>query len=281
MGRGTEVLLLPLGAMAVLSIAAVFAAFFNRTAARACAGLVVALAALFLLIILTANRGDLGWLLALLVGASPPILILYASLLLSAVAVWAPLRHPDRGRPGTGSASGRPRWGFLALAVCVTAAVAGYGITRSVDSRRGEEKTRALLAGDPAVRLREVRIEYQQRRVVCTDPEVLRYLEDRLRRHEPDPDYLGTTYDLALSYNGGGAQSFASYWTDAGDFNLALGDLGEGGRGHGIRLPHPRPRGMEELASFLAKPNREAAGSVLILVSGGSRVERDESLVAR
>jgi hypothetical protein len=99
--------------------------------------------------------------------------------------------------------------------------------------------------------------------------------------HEPEPNYLGTTYQLSLSYDGGGAQAFASYWTDDGDLNLFLGEPGEGGRGHGIRLTRPRPRGVEELVSFLLKPHREAAGEVLILEAGGSRVERDESLVAR
>jgi hypothetical protein len=281
MGRGAEFLLLPLGATAALSLAAVFGAFFNRTAARACAGLALGLGALFLLAVLAGNRWDLGWLLFLLREPSPPMLVLCGSMLLSAIAVWAPLRRPDVARPDGRRTPGRPRWRLLGLAACLTAAGAGYGVAQLIEGHRGEWKTRALLAGDSNVRLRRVQIDYQQRRVVCTDPEVLRYLEGRFRGHEPEPQYLGTTYLLSLAYEGGGARAFVSYWADSGDFNLFLGEPGEGGRGHGIRLPRPRPRGVEELASFLVKQHDDVAGSVLILEAGGSRVERDSSLVAR
>jgi hypothetical protein len=281
MGRGAEILLLPLGATALLSVVAVFAAFFNRTAARACAGAAYGFVVLFLLIVLQMNRWDVRWLLVVAPEAPYPFAILGGSLLLSAIAVWAPLRRPDARRPDGGRVPGRPRWGFLALALCVTVVGTGYGVAQLFDGHRGEEKTRALLAGDPTVRLRRVQIDYQQRRVICTDPEVLRYLEDRIRGHEPEPDYPGTTYQLALSYDGGGAQAFASYWSDTGDFNLFLGEPGEGGTGYGIRLTRSRPRGAEELVNFLLKPYREVAGEVLILEAAGSRIERDESLVAR
>jgi hypothetical protein len=119
---------------------------------------------------------------------------------------------------------------LFALAVGITLAGAVYGIAQLVEGRRGEQKTCALLSGDMNVRLQRIQIDYQQRRVICTDPEVLRYLEERFRRHEPEPDFLGTTYQLSLTYDGGGAQAFTSYWTDTGDFNLFLGEPGEGGK---------------------------------------------------
>jgi hypothetical protein len=42
--------------MAFLSIGAIFAAFFNRTAAKVCAGVAVGLAGLVLLVILDGSR---------------------------------------------------------------------------------------------------------------------------------------------------------------------------------------------------------------------------------
>lgn len=182
-------------------------------------------------------------------------------------------------RVGEGT-SGRPRK-LLAVLGCLAATGVGYGAFQVLDGRRGEEKTQALLAGDSNVSLRHLQIEHQQRRLVCTDPEVLRYLEERFRAHEPEPRYLGTSYSMALSYADGGSQTFAAYLTDDGDFNFFLGEPGEGGRGHGIRLPRPRPRGVDELVAFLHKPHEEVAGEVLILEAGGSRVEWDGSLVVR
>src|SRR6185437_2566222 len=111
-------------------------------------------------------------------------------------------------------------------ACCAVALVAGYGVVQLIEGWRGEQKTIALLSGEPNVRLKRLQIDYQQRRLVCTDPEVLRYLEERLRNHDPHYRELGTTYELSLSFEGGGNQSFFTYWSNSGDFNLFLGSPG-------------------------------------------------------
>lgn len=281
MGRGFEILIVPLGAAALLSIMAVFAAFFNRTAAKLCVGGTLGIIALFLLLIMMENRWNFGWMLFLLMEASWPFLIMYGSLLLSAVAIWAPLRRPGLIRPDGTVGFGRPKWRLLLLASGITVMGTAYGVSQWIDGQRGEEKTRKLLAGDRNLLLSQMGVEYQQRRVICTDPEVLRYMEERFRTHEPDPQFLGTSYELLLTYEGGGSQAFYCYCNDTGDINVYLGEPGEGGIGHGIHFTHPRPRGVEELVSFLLKPYREVAGSVLILEAGGSRIEQDKSLIAR
>lgn len=281
MGRGAEILLLPLGGMALLAVAGVFAAFFSRTAAWVCAGPAFGLEALFLLAALGLNDWSFWGLLDAIQAVPSVFAVLGGSVLMSLVAVRAPLRRPGSvGRDGRRTPD-RPRWVVLVLAAMVTAAGVGYGVAEIIDGQRGGQKTRAILAGDPNARLRQVRVEFQQRRVVCTDPEVLRYLEARFRGREPEPGHLGAAYQLTLTYDGGGSQAFESYWTDTGDFVLFLGEAGEGGKGHGVRLVRPRPRGVDEGANFLLKTNRVAAGGVLILEAGGSRIERDESLVAR
>ena len=274
-------MLLPLGGMALLAVAGVFAAFFSRTAAWVCAGPAFGLEALFLLAALGLNDWSFWGLLDAIQAVPSVFAVLGGSVLMSLVAVRAPLRRPGSvGRDGRRTPD-RPRWVVLVLAAMVTAAGVGYGVAEIIDGQRGGQKTRAILAGDPNARLRQVRVEFQQRRVVCTDPEVLRYLEARFRGREPEPGHLGAAYQLTLTYDGGGSQAFESYWTDTGDFVLFLGEAGEGGKGHGVRLVRPRPRGVDEGANFLLKTNRVAAGGVLILEAGGSRIERDESLVAR
>lgn len=280
-GVGAELLMLPLGAMLVLAVVAIFAAFFNRSVAKACAAFVWGLAALFLLVVFSMNDWNLGWVLRLHLEVLAPFVILYCFLLLTAIAFWTPLRRPDSAGPDGGRIAGRPRWILFALALGVVAAAITLWSLHLEEGRNGEKKAQALLAGNAVIQLKRIQIDYQQRRLICTDPKILRYLEERFRRHEPEPHYLGVTYELTLSYEGGGTQSFASYWTDAGDINLFLGEPGEGGRGHGIRLTRPRPQGVDEMVEFLAKPHGEVAGIVMILDADGIRTTRDGSLVAR
>lgn len=241
MGRGAELLILPLGAMALLSLCAFFAAFFNRTATRVLAGLSLGIAGLFLLLILQTNRWNFEWLFFLLRQASLPFIVLYASVLLSFVAVLAPLRRGEKISPSMGKEPARPRWVVFGIACGVTTLLAGFGMAQLVDSWRGEWKTIALLSGDANVRLIRLQVDYQQRRLVCSDPIVLRYLEERFRKYDPNRRELGTTYQMSLSYEGGGTRSFATYWGDSGDFALFIGDAGEGGKGHGILLT---PQGL-------------------------------------
>lgn len=274
-------MILPIGAMAFFSTVAFFAAFFNRTVARVCASIAVVIVALFLLLILQMNRWNFGWLFYLLAEASLPFLVLYGSALLSLVAVLAPLRYAHTVLADGSQTSGGPRWVLFGIACCVATLLVGYGVAQLLEGSRGEQKTIALLSGDASIRLKQIQIDYQQRRLICSDPEVLRYLEERFRTFDPNRRELGTTYRLSLAYEDGGAASFSTYWSDAGDFSLFVGDPGDGGKCHGILLTNPRPRAVDELIGFLLADHQKIAGMILMLEAGGSRVERDESLVAR
>jgi hypothetical protein len=281
MGAGAELLILPIGAMAFFSSVAFFAAFFNRTVARVSAGVAIVIVALFLLLILQMNRWNFGWLFYLLTESSFPFVVLYGSVLLSLVAVLAPLRHAHKALPDGSQTPGGPRWVLFAIACCGATLLVGYGVAQLVEGSRGEQKTIPLLSGQPNIRLKQIQIDYQQRRLICNDPEVLRYLEERFRTFDPNRRELGTTYRLSLSYEDGGTQSFSTYWSDSGDFSLFVGDPGDGGKCHGILLTHPRPRAVDELISFLLKDHQDIAGTILILEAGGSRVERDDCLVVK
>jgi hypothetical protein len=220
-------------------------------------------------------------LLSLLMDPSLPFACLGGSLLLSCIAVFVPLRRPDSVLANGRHVSGRPRWPILILACLIAIFGAGYIAAHFLNESRGEQKVIALLGGDPNIHINRLQIDYQQRRVICVDPEVLRYIEERFRNADPERNGLGTTYSLSLSFEGGGAKSFATYWSDYGDFSIYVGATpGEGGKGHGITLQHPRPQSIEELVEFLRKDYRKIAGTVLILEPGGSRVERDGTLVA-
>src|ERR1019366_8670831 len=166
MGAGAELLVIPIGAMGFFSIVAFFAAFFDRTVARICAGLVFVIIALFLLVILQGNRWNFSWLLFLLVEASFPFVVLYSSAFLSLLAIFAPLRHTDKLLPDGSSMAGGPRWVIFAIACCATTVLASYGIGQLIESHRGEQKTIALLSGEPNIRLKRLQIDYQQRRLV-------------------------------------------------------------------------------------------------------------------
>ena len=264
-----------------LSLGAVFAAFFDRAAAKVCAAVVVGIVALELLVILVVNRWNFAWLLFLLLEASPPMLIIYGSLFLSVVAIGVPLRSPAVVHPDGARTPEKPRWKLFALVVVITLAGIVFALAKVAESRRNEQMTRALLSGDTSIRLRQVQVDNQQRRVICTDPAVLRYLEERFRGQETGHAINGTWYHFSLFFDGGGTQELEASWADSGDFEVDLGDPEDGGTAHVVRLDQPRPQGLEVLIGFLNKPISEVAGAVLILDGDGSRIERDESLVAR
>ena len=278
-GQAADILIFPLGAMCFFAIVAFFAAFFSRFAALILAGLVFAIDILFVLVIFQGNQWNVSWMQHLF--TQPDFFgMVFGPAILSIVAVVAPLQRAGIPRADGQPVPRRPRWAVFAVASFATALILGYGVLLLLDNSMGERKTVALLAGNADIRLTSFRIKYQQRLVRCNDPQVLRYLEERIRQYDPKYQGMGTTYGLSLSYEGGGTASFATYWNE-GKFSLFIGDAGEGGVGHGIVLVHPRPQAVDELVHFLERDNREVAGTILVLEPDGSRFERDESLVAR
>jgi hypothetical protein len=282
-GIGLEFVPLLVLALAVAgagSVVAFFAGFFHRLTARACAVAALAADACFAFVILAGNRWSLDSLLRVLLTPTPLIGVVYGSALLALVAAFAPLRR--EGRPATGGEQqrGRPRWALFALACLAAMLAVGYGVAQFAEGHRGERKTAALLAADPDVRVERFQIDHQQRRVVCTDPEVLRYLEERFRRNDRGAGGGGVSYRLTLRYETGGTHAVETTWADDGDFSLSLSDDDGFADRVGVALARPRPAAVDELVEFLDKDWKEVKGTVLILEAGGTRRERDESLVA-
>ncbi|MBA4191277.1 MAG: hypothetical protein C0467_25120 [Planctomycetaceae bacterium] len=146
----------------------------------------------------------------------------------------------------------------------------------------GVRKTEALLQRRQTTHLRAIQIDNQQRRVRCSDPTILRYLEEYAQGGECAPDLGGVTYQLQLQFHDGGTVSVTSYWFPGG-FKFFLPDdipAGDGGTPRGVVLfKPPIPESMNTLIRFLDDPVAVARGTVLILDAGGIRKEYDRSLI--
>jgi hypothetical protein len=175
------------------------------------------------------------------------------------------------------------RW--LALAAFAVA-LGTYGVWCGVEGRHaqvGVAKLEALLRGDPTPQLESVEIDYQQRRVRCSDPDALRYLERCFREGDKRPGLGGGTwYRLRLRFAGGGQVDATTYWSD-NRFRLYMPyqepDTGEEPRVRvAFRPSVPVP--VAEMLAFLDRPWQEVKGVVLVVEPGGVRREFERSLVA-
>jgi hypothetical protein len=148
--------------------------------------------------------------------------------------------------------------------------------------RQGVKKTEALLQGDESVRLDSFEVEYQQRRVRCTDPESLRYLERCFRENSPTRFDDRITYEVFLQFADGTRLGIRTDWSRAG-FSLCMpGDrlLQDGGepRAYVVFRP-PMREPIKEMIDFLNDDSRKAKGVVLIMEGGTIRREADPSLI--
>lgn len=177
----------------------------------------------------------------------------------------------------------KTRWLVLAA---FAVALGSCGLWCGVENRRaqiGVAKMEALLQGDAAAQLESVEIDYQQRRVRCSDPDALRYLERCFREGDKRPGLGGgVTYRLRLRFAGGGRVDTTTYWSDNG-FRLYMPyqetDTGEEPRVRVVFSP-PVPVSVAEMLAFLDRPWQEVKGAVLVIEPGGVRRESDRSLVA-
>jgi hypothetical protein len=272
-GRGAEILIVPFAAMLILAWLALLVAFFSRTLAKWLVGFAAGIFSLIVILVILENRGNIVFSLIALFGFYPMCAFTNATLALSVFALWARLRYPEVALPDGQIFRGRPRWRWFFLILIMTVAIAGYGFSVVRDWNRGEAKTIALLAGDTTLRIRRFEISGQQRKVICTDPDVLRYLEFQLRNHDAEQRFGGNSYLLLLRYEGGGTDTLSTYGPDEDRFCLYVGEPGEGGKPHGIRMSKPRPKGIDDLLSFFRRPAQDATGRVLILEPGWSHIE--------
>jgi hypothetical protein len=263
----------------LLSLVALGTACFSRLGAKIVSGLVICLIPACLSFLLAGNSRGIAALPDVLVAIPGVAVLVGAVFLITAIASFVPLtRNGSAGCQATKVT--RNRWlvgTFVGLPILV---LIGFEGVRYADRSRGESMTRALLAGDKQVRFERVQIDYGQCRVVCTDSQVLRYLEERFRQHDPEHRDTGGLSQLTLQYEGGGSHTIFASWHEGG-LSLALAEHEDGGYTHGVLLPRPLPGPIQEIAAFLNRPTEEVQGKVLVISPEGRRYDYDRSLIAR
>jgi hypothetical protein len=139
----------------------------------------------------------------------------------------------------------------------------------------------ALLSGDTSVEIVRFETEYQQRRVVCTDTDLLEHLKRALVRPAPRGAVAGgLSYVGYFKFRSGG--TFRTYM-QVGKTGFTVSMPAEAAEEafptHDIVLPQPSLDKVKELFDFLQESNQTAAGTVLVMETGKpSRRESEPSL---
>jgi hypothetical protein len=148
----------------------------------------------------------------------------------------------------------------------------------------GERKLVALLNGDDTVNILRIETKYQQRRLICTDKDVLRYIKAMLLNHPKQMTNAGGfSYYGYITFTGGGRfDGYMSVGNNGFDVSISSQAAEEGFMTHSVLLVPPVPERVRQVFQFLSDSHPKVAGTVLILKEGGN-VERqyDASLVAR
>jgi hypothetical protein len=261
-------LLVTLIAVFLSSLGALFGAFFNRKTSIVCAGLTAVGVCFFNLLVGSHSVNDRWSLSRFMFAYGRPSLesgLLFASFSISIAAIVLPWRRNNK-----------PRWYLFSVVCIMTSIVLYYAIDDSLKSWLGETKSLKLLKGDQESQIESFQITNNQRRVVCTDPEVLRDIEDRWRKHTRERRETGLYYRLTVHFRGGGSHTFSTYWDQS---SVAMEPEGGDGRvPYTISLAHPISVGLKEIVSFLFSDLGKSAGTVMVLDAHEIRYEKDETV---
>ncbi len=146
----------------------------------------------------------------------------------------------------------------------------------------GRSKLLALVDGDQAIRLKSLEIAGQRRRVICTDEDVLRYFEARVRGPSIGGP-SGTSYHITFRFAGGGVYTSQAFlrgdkveiWVDWGP------DTERDPPTHAFHFSEPMPRHVATLLQLLNSDNNDAPGTVLTIEGGLATTAYDASLALR
>jgi hypothetical protein len=266
---------LALVAAVLLSLSSLVVAFFSRRFARFLAVSAVGCLAAFVLLILKMNRWQYDDLPRALRAA--PSVTYFAAGALAVALVGGLFPLAPKGDTPTPAVKWSRRFvlTFVGFPLLCLACYGGWWLR---ETQRGGQKTHALLNGDPGARIKRLQLDSQMRRVICTDPAVLRYLEECFRASDSKRRARGGYYyDLTVEYEGGGRDSFYTDWFKGG-VSVSPGDYDDGPR-YVIAFSLPLPPDLEEVVRFLRKPHQEVQGQVLIVEPGGTHHELDRSLI--
>lgn len=200
-------------------------------------------------------------------------LMLFSPAVLGSAAVMLSYRRPfSRERIFVRTVGG--------IVIAVTVAGAAMLAWNSRQTAMGTAKLLSITSGANRYQLASMEVQYQQRRLICTDPVLLAEIQRHLAGAQRSMMGSGSTYETTFRLADGGSATLHSSW-GANECSLSLGDVPEEGwPTHLIVFAEPLSEDLRKLLAFLNASNEEVAGQVLIFDGSGNRVEFDGTLVA-
>ena len=154
-------------------------------------------------------------------------------------------------------------------------------------SGRGERNLIALLNGDKTVEILSLETKNQQRRLVCTDREVLRYITEIILKHPREitnrPSVGGIGHKCCMKFkNGGVYNGYFEVRDDSFTFSIDSQAVEESWPTHLVLLLKPVPEKVRQIFEFLNSNDKNIAGTILIVEDGKAPHKKyDASLVAK
>jgi hypothetical protein len=163
-----------------------------------------------------------------------------------------------------------PKNRAVSLLLCgIVAALISLVADHVITEQRGEAAAFALLNEDTRPRIVRMEIEGQQRKVICTDPAVLGYLEDCFRNSNHHEFRGGYSYEIKLYFEDGSRFSNDSCWCNEGFATWVRGDRFFPPT-HQIEMRNPMPEPVRRMIQYLNEMDfRWKPRDVLILSPEG------------
>jgi len=157
---------------------------------------------------------------------------------------------------------------FLIIAA-LSIAIFSYNLTTNTLAGRD---MMALLKGSSDISLTGFTIQGQQRRVVCRDSEVCRFLTACLR-HSEGSSYYGSRYRILFDLSTGRNYDAMNSFAGENGLTLSIPEANPSEYGlstHGVSFPEPVPDKLKQLWAFLDERDENVRGTVLTLDSQGN-----------
>ena len=153
------------------------------------------------------------------------------------------------------------------------------------NNKIAEQKMLSLLNGNPTEAIVSFETKYQQRRLICTDSEVLSYFKEIILKHPSEMTNVGG----AMSYKGyfkfRSGNTFDCYMeTGTNGFEISIPSLAaeESFPTHSVLLIEPVPQKVKQLFEFLNDSGQKADGTILTMEDGKTPFQKyDASLIAK
>ena len=155
-------------------------------------------------------------------------------------------------------------------------------VVRVYRSHIGEVRLVALLDGDQRVGLQSLEINGQQRRVLCTDRDVLHYFKEILTKHPRFDSALGSSYHIRIAFTDGETVN-NDIFVHAHGFAISVNSraVEKGFPTHSVSLISPVPEKVRRIFDFMGEPCEKVAGTILSIEDNKTPEMRfDASLVA-